>query len=101
MFRVYHCLFVTKVTVISVSVIVESFVVFDVVRNQYFYFTEDLVSFVSHAVLLFIMIQVAAEVATEGLEAIVFTMMMANWTCSYSFAVILGNLVSLPFQVIG
>ena len=84
---------------ILLGLLIESLVIFDVIRNQYFYFSEDLLVMAAYAVFAFIMLQLAAEVSEDGLEALTFGMMMTNWTCSNSFAAIIGNLVSAPFDV--
>ena len=48
--------------IVAVSVVVEGLTIFDFVRSQYFYFSEDLLTSVALATCGFIMLQVAAEV---------------------------------------
>ncbi|XP_063728175.1 uncharacterized protein LOC134855553 isoform X2 [Symsagittifera roscoffensis] len=89
----------TKLMIVGVSVVVEGLTIFDWVRSQYFYFSEDLLTSVAQAACAFIMLQLAAEVSEKGLEALTFGMLMTNWTISACFSVIIGNIISAPFQV--
>ncbi len=86
---------------VAVALVIESVTIFDIFRNQYFYFAEELLQSVAQATSCFIMLQLAAEVSETGLEALTFGMLMTNWTISSSVSVIIGNLVSAPFHVIG
>ena len=86
---------------IAVALIVETMTIFDIVRNQYFYFTEELFGSVAQGISVFIMVQLAAEISDDGLEALTFGVLMTNWTISSCIASMLGNLFSTPFNVIG
>ena len=86
---------------IGLSFLVETLTIFDIVRNQYFYFTDELFGSVAQGIAAFIMVQLAAEVSDDGLEALTFGMLMTNWSISGSLASLLGNLISTPFHVIG
>ena len=49
----------------------------------------------------FIMLQLAAEIAESGLEAMTFGVLMTNWTMSTVLSSVIGNILSVPFGVIG
>ena len=91
---------VSKIYIVVVSLVVEGATCFDLIRSQYFYFSEELLSGVALAVSGFIMLQVAAEVSEDGLEALTFGMLMTNWTVSASFGTMIGNIISAPFKVV-
>ena len=79
----------------------ETLTIFGFVRNQYFYFTEELLASVAQGVATFIMVQLAAEISDDGLETLTFGMLMTNWTISVCISSMLGNLISSPFDVVG
>ncbi|XP_075244381.1 folate transporter 1-like isoform X2 [Convolutriloba macropyga] len=91
---------ISQLVMMSVGLLVESLTIFDVIRSQFFYFSEDLVVSFASGLGHFIMLQLAAEIAESGLEAMTFGVLMTNWTMSTVLSSVIGNILSVPFGVI-
>lgn len=64
---------------------------FDVVRNQYFYLTEKLVTYLPGAVFLVVSCFVMVEMATDGNEGLVYGLLSTVSNCGQALATAISN----------
>ena len=81
------------------NIIVEYMTIFDIWRNEYFYFTDDVLEAIPEGILYIIIMQVSSEICGRHFEGSVFAIMMSVYTISIAFARSLSNLLGSFFDV--
>ena len=78
---------------------VDILAVFGTVRNQFFFFADDVIEAIPEGIIYILLMHVAASVSASGVEGTLFALLMSIYTLTQPFALAMGNIATAVFDV--